>query len=149
MDLSTPLRIDSTIHCDRYRSIPHGVLSAILTVRRSTCSFKLICSSPGFALKHPRSRLPQFVPDPFLAPRPDPTNQRSRRVTFIGIYKTAVLREPITIFRTRVRSTLRTLEFWLSVRCKVNLHDVLNLSSVHHDVLSPSSILHDVLDLFP
>ena len=28
-----------------------------------------------------------------------------------GICKTAVLREPITIFRTRVRSTLRTLEF--------------------------------------
>ena len=83
MDLSTPLGIDCTIHCGRYRSIPHGVLSAILPVGRSTtCSFKMICSSPGFAvLNHPRSRLPPFVLDPFLAPRPDPTNQRSRRVT--------------------------------------------------------------------
>ena len=34
---------------------------------------------------------------------------------------------------------MRTLEFWLCVRLKVNLHDVLNLSSIHHDVL----------DLFP
>ena len=54
MDLSTLLAIDCTIHCGRYRSIPQGVLSAILSVRRSTCSFKLICSSPGFAvLIHP------------------------------------------------------------------------------------------------
>ena len=60
-----------------------------------------------------------------------------------------MLREPITIFRTRVRSTLRTLEFWLYIRLKVNHHDVLNLSSIHYDVLNLSSIHHDVLDLFP
>ena len=50
----------------------------------------------------------------------------------VGACQTAVLREPFTIFRTRVRSTL-------SVRLEVNLHDVLSLSSI--------SI--DVLDLFP
>ena len=82
MDLSTLRGVDCTIHCVRYSSIPHGVLSPLPNVRRSTCSFKLACSSAGFAvLSHPRSRLRQFVPDPFLAPRPDPTKQRPRRVT--------------------------------------------------------------------
>ena len=46
----TKHRSTAPSHCGRYRSTPHGVLSAILPVRRSTCSFKLICSSPGFAV---------------------------------------------------------------------------------------------------
>ena len=51
------------------------------TVRRLMCSFELICSLPGFAvLNQSRSRFHNSFPDPFLAPRPDPTNQRPRRV---------------------------------------------------------------------
>ena len=83
MDLSTPLGIDWASR----RTIPlnspwcrwrHSASPA----RRSTSSFKLICSSPGFAvLNHPRSRFHNSFPDPFLAPRPNPTNQRPRRVT--------------------------------------------------------------------
>ena len=53
-----------------------------------------------------------------------------------------MLREPFTIFRTQIRSTLRTLEFWLSVR-----HGVLNLSSISIYVLNLLSISTDVLDL--
>ena len=82
MDLSTPLGIDCTISL---RSIPlnHTWCSQCQSpVRHSTCSFKLICASPGFAvLTRPPSRLPQFVPDTFLAPRPDLTKKRPRRVT--------------------------------------------------------------------
>ena len=68
--------------------------------------------------------------------RPDKSASLARHP--IGICKTAGLREPVTISRTRVRSTPRTLQFWLSVRLKV-YHDVLKLSSNHHNVL----------DLFP
>ena len=141
MDSSTPLGIDWTISL---RSIPlnstwcsqcHSHRSTFDVLHQTDlCITRLRCAEPPtitFATVLSR--------DPFLAPRPDPTNPHPRRVTPIGICKTAVLREPITIFRTRHRSTLRTLEFWLSVRLKVNLHDVLNLSSIRHDVL----------DLFP
>ena len=82
MDISTPLGIDCTISL---RSIPLNSAwcsQCQSPVRHSTCCLKLICSSPAFdVLNHPRSRLPQFVPDPFLAPRADTTNQRPRRVT--------------------------------------------------------------------
>ena len=107
-------------------------------VRRSTCSFKLIYSSPGFAvLNHPRSRLPQFVPGPVPgSSRNDKSASTARHP--VGVCQTAVLGEPFTIFRTRVRSTLRTLEFWLFVRLNVNLRDVLNLSSISADVLDLS-----------
>ncbi len=83
MDLSTPLRID----CPSRRTIPLNSrwcrwLHSASPVRRSTCSFKLICSSPGFAvLNQSRSRFHNSFPDPFLAPRPDPTNHNPRRVT--------------------------------------------------------------------
>ena len=98
-------------------------------------------------LNHPRSRLPQFVsgPVPGTSSRHEKSASTARHP--IGICQTAVLREPITISRTRVRSTLRTLEFWLSVRLKVNLHDVLNLSSIPHDVIDLLSISIDVLNL--
>ena len=74
---------------------------------------------------------PQFVPGPVpdTSSRPDKSASTARHP--IGICQTAVLREPFTIFSTRVR---QTLDFWLSVRLKVNLHDVLNLSSISVDV---------------
>ena len=111
MDLSTPLGIDCTISL---RSIP------------LTSTWFSQCSSPFLTFDvHPKlifqTRSWHLVP--------------TRKVSVhgaspIGICKTDVLREPITIFRTRVRSTLCALEFLLSVRLKVNLHDVLNLPSI-------------------
>ena len=86
-------------------------------------------------------------PVPGTSSRPDKSAFTARHP--IELCKTAVLREPITFFRTRIRSTLRTLEFWLFVRLEVNFYNVLHLSSVHHDALNLSSIHHDVLDLFP
>ena len=101
-------------HCGRYRSIPHGVLSALLPVRRSTYSLKLICPSPDFAvLNHPRSRLPQFVPRPVpgTSSRPDKSPSTARHP--VGICQTPVLREPFTcthktwVWRCLTRSTPR------------------------------------------
>ena len=60
-------------------------------------------------------------PVPGTSSRPDQSASMAHHP--LGVCQTAVLREPFTIFRTRVRSTLRTLEFWLSVRLNVNLHD--------------------------
>ena len=69
MDLSTPLGIDWTITTDDTAQFPMvSFASFCLPVRRSTCSFKLICSSPGFAeLNQSRSRVSESV---LLAPRP-------------------------------------------------------------------------------
>ena len=47
----------------------------------------------------------------------------------------------------RLVATWCTLEFWLSVRLNVKLHDVLNLSPISIDVLDLLSISIDVLDL--
>ena len=123
MDLSTPLEIDCTISL---RSKPlNSTWCSQCHSPRST--FDVLLQTDLFI-----TRL-----RPGTSSRPDKSASTARHS--IGICKTVVLRETFTIFRTRVRSTLRTLEFWLSVRLKVNLHDVLNLSSFHHDVL----------DLFP
>ena len=48
---------------------------------------------------------------------------------------------------SRLVSTRCTLVFWLSVRLNVNLHDVLNLSSISINVLDSLSISIEVLDL--
>ena len=51
---------------------------------------------------------------------------------------------------SRLIATRCTLEFWLSVRINVKLHDVLILSSISIDVLDLLSISIDALDLsFP
>ena len=64
----------------------------------------------------------------FLATRPDPTNQRPTARHPVEFCWTAVLREPFTIFRTRVRST-RRCTCTLTFGCLTILHDVLHLSS--------------------
>ena len=101
MDLSTPLGIDCPITADDSAQFPMVLLASFcLSVKRSTCSFKLICSSPGFAVlnqSRPRT-FPQFIPGPVPA---------STARHPVGVCQTAVLRKPFTIFRTRVRSTLR------------------------------------------
>ena len=140
MDLSTPFGIDcSTTPDDTARSPWCCRRHSVSPVRRSTCSFTLICSSPGFAvLNQSRSIFHDSFPGPVprTSSRPDKSASTARHP--IGICQTAVLREPFTIIRTRVRSTLRTLEFWLSDRLIVSLHDVLNLSSISTDVLDLS-----------
>ena len=91
-----------------------------------------------------------LVPRPFPGTSLRTVHSASMARQPVGFCQTAVLREPLTIFRTRLRSTLRLLEFWLSVRLNVNLHDVLNLSSISIDVLDLLSISFDVLGLsFP
>ena len=108
---------------------------------RSTCSFKLICSSPGFAVLN-KSHDSTIRSGPTLS-RPDQSASMARHP--VGVCQIAVLREALTIFRTRVRSTLRTLEFWLFIRLDVSLYDVFNLSSISIDVLDLLLISIDVL----
>ena len=83
-----------------------------------------------------------FVSHTFLAPRSDPTHSTFVARHLVGVRQTAVLREPFTIFRTRVRSTLRTSDLQLS---SISI-DVLDLSSISidvHDLLSISIDVHD------
>ena len=133
-------------HSRRYRTIPR-VLSAsfIPSIACSTFSFKLICSPPSFAvLKH--HAFPTLFPW-HLVPTVDhsapPMNASSRQASL----------DPLCCVRlhvsqdTRLVSTRCTLEFRLSVRLNVNLHDVLNLSSISIEFLDLLSVSTDVLDL--
>ena len=72
-------------------------------------------------------------PDPFLPPRPDPTNQRPRRVTPSESARLLCCANPS-----------RSSGHEIVQRC------VLNLSSIPHDVIDLSSTSIDVLNLsFP
>ena len=129
MDLSTPLGIDCPIHSGRYRSIPRGVTASFCHLRYTfDVLFHTDLLITSFAVVSQPTV--HFVSHPFPAPRSDPTHSAFVARHLVKIRQTAVLREPFTIFRTRVRSTLRTSD--------------LQLSSISIDVLDPSSISIDV-----
>ena len=132
MDLSTPLGIDSSIHSGRYRSIPHGVTASFCHLRET---FDVLLQTDLLITSFAVVNQPtvHFVSHPFPALRSDPTHSAFVTRHLVGVCQTAVLREPFTIFGTRVRSTLRTSD--------------LQLSSISIDVLNPSSISIVVLDL--
>ena len=108
MDLSTSLGIDCAVSL---RSIPLKSTwcspSFTFNVLLQTDLFitRLLCTE-AFTIT-----FPQFVPRPVpgTSSRPDKSASTARDI--IGVCKAAVLREPFTVFRTRVRSTLRTIEF--------------------------------------
>ena len=107
-------------HGGRFRSIPHGVVGVILPFRWTFVGLlqtDLFITRLRFA-EPVTITFPQFLPGPVpgTSSRPDKSASTARQP--IGICQTAVPREPFTILRTRVRSPLRTLEFWLSVRLK-------------------------------
>ena len=139
MDLSTYLGIDCSTTADDTARSPwccqrHSVPSVI----RSSCSFKLICSSPGFAVLNHHT-FPSLFPR-HLVPTVDPSvltfswtrHLVKHRRTHLRCVRLHVSQD------TRLVATRRTLDFWLSVRLNVNLHDVLNLSSISIDVLDLS-----------
>ena len=125
MDLSTPLGIDCPIHSGRYRSIPRGVTASFCHLRYT---FDVLLQTDLLITSFAVVSQPtvHFVSHPFPAPRSDPTHSAFVARHLVGVRQTAVLREPFTIFRTRVRSTLRTSD--------------LQLSSISIDVLDPSSM---------
>ena len=105
-DLSTPLGID----CPPRRTTPlnspqcHWHPSAS-PVGRPTCSFKLVHHQLLLCrTSHNRVSTISYT-DPFLAPRPINVHSPRRSARLLCSM----------IFRTRLRSTLRTLEFWMSV----------------------------------
>ena len=135
------------IHAPRDRLLHHSrrdrtnsmVLSASFcpSIAPSTsCSFKLICSPPGFAVLNHHA-FPGLFPATSFRQLTTPHALPSERVISSSIARPSVLRVS-TSLKIQARSTRCTLEFWLSVRHDVNLHDVPNLSSISIAVLDLS-----------